>query len=268
MPEKNFSFCIKLTSPHSWVFQGPGAGTLLHWINVITVVLACYRDATCMEGLCTGGKENIQLASEPRGCPQNNPYLSHRARECSAWRFPPPPHLLASSHNTLNIWVFFSWIFLIFLIRRVCCGEVVFWAESPQPAGNSQAEQEKNEARNLGSPALQADTDPFFSTRRVGAWVTLPWGVYAGRSLGKRSRQGQREEDESSSPLKLTGKKRPHDQDTDAGELSYFRSPWSPSCPCFGQILKHIPLIHSCLHQLHWDSSLAHLGFNNAAIDH
>lgn len=76
---------MKLTSLQSWSFQGPGAGTLLHWINAITVVLACYRDATCMEGLCTGGKENIQLASKPQGCPQKTTYLSRRAQECSAW---------------------------------------------------------------------------------------------------------------------------------------------------------------------------------------
>lgn len=60
---------MQLTSLQSWVFQ---AGTLLHWINAIIVVLACYRDATCMEGLCTGGKENIHLASKPQGCPQKN----------------------------------------------------------------------------------------------------------------------------------------------------------------------------------------------------
>lgn len=62
----------------SWVFQGRGERMLLRWINTITVVLACYRDATCTEGLCTGGTENIQLASKTT-------YLSHRAQECSAW---------------------------------------------------------------------------------------------------------------------------------------------------------------------------------------
>lgn len=76
---------MKLTSLQSWFFQGLGAGTLLHWINAITVVLACYRDTTCMEGLCTGGKENIQLATKPQGCPQKTTYLSRRSCEFSAW---------------------------------------------------------------------------------------------------------------------------------------------------------------------------------------
>lgn len=74
------------------------AGTLLHWINTISVVLTRYQDATCMEGLCTGGKENIQLASKPQGCLQKK----KKKWECSAWGFAPSTYLLALSCNTYN----------------------------------------------------------------------------------------------------------------------------------------------------------------------
>lgn len=75
MLEANFSLYMTQTSPLPRVFQGLGAGKSLCWINAITVALACYRNATCMEGLSTGGKENVQLASKRQGCLQKNPTL-------------------------------------------------------------------------------------------------------------------------------------------------------------------------------------------------
>lgn len=96
------------------------------------------------------------------------------------------------------------------------------------------AAKEATPAHNPGSSALRADIDPFFSTSQVGAWVTLPWGVYAGWSPRKRSCQGQHDEFESGRPLKL--EKYLHDAGFTLFYNLDFLAPQSQGC--FEQIWK------------------------------
>lgn len=138
--KRNFSLCMNPASPQSWVFQGHADGTLLYWINMITVVLACYRDATCMGGLCTDGTENIQLASKPHGCLQKKPQNNNQfiARECSAWRFPPSPYLLAL---LLKLQIF-RFLIVPFCFGVLCFGWVtVAIGESTGHAGDNRSTQ-------------------------------------------------------------------------------------------------------------------------------
>lgn len=103
-------------------------------------------------------------------------------------------------------------------------------------AANSQAVQQATPAPDPGSSAPRADIDPFFSTSQVGAWVTLPWGVYAAWSPRKRSCQGQHDEYESGRPLKLKEKYLHYAGFTLFYNLD-FLAPQSQGC--FGQIWKH-----------------------------
>lgn len=144
MPGTNFSLCRTLTSPGFWVFQEPGAGTLLCWINPITMALACYRNTTCMEGLSSGGKENVQLASEPRGCPQKYSLFIAPCPATLSMLVSSFAVLLAPLHSTKK-----TTIFLISLIGLVCYSAAVFLGEPLQPTENSQAAQE---ATGAGKP--------------------------------------------------------------------------------------------------------------------
>lgn len=138
---------------------------MLCWINAITMALACYRNTTCMEGLSSGGKENVQLASEPRGCPQKYSLFIAPRPGTLSMLVSSFAVLLAPLHSIEKCLRFFSFpLSDLFVMLQLCS-----WASHCSQRGIHRRSRRQRGQANPGSSGLRADIDPFFSTSRVGA---------------------------------------------------------------------------------------------------
>ena len=146
--------------------------TLLPWFWHVIGTLPAWRDYAPV-----GGRTSNWLQNHRALCRKQPTVFMVPCPETVIWSF------LSSTYLT-------AMLLLIFLIIPACYGVVAFgWVTAA-----TSAVQEITKARNPQVFGPAARHRSIFSTRRVCAWVTLPWGVYAGQSLGRRSCRGQHDE--------------------------------------------------------------------------